>query len=226
MANCGILTISAYLLAGATVVFSGQTAAKPLSAKYTIPEGYHRVAKEYGVPAEVLYLMSLVESSRPLPQGERPWPWTLNVAGKGYQYNTKGEAYQALLSFMRDFPLRRIDVGIAQVNLGWNGAFFHSYMEALDPYTNLRASAQILRHCYDINPGSWLQAAGCYHHPAGGKHARIYRDIVKSKLAMLDAALPGPITSYHFSHPVMISESPSTEETALLWVVPQTQGGH
>ncbi|EBY3557998.1 lytic transglycosylase domain-containing protein, partial [Salmonella enterica subsp. enterica serovar Muenchen] len=138
MANRRILTVSAFLMAEAAVVFSGHATTKPSSAGSPVPEGYRRVAEEYGVPAEALYSVSLAESSRRLPQGERPWPWTLNVAGKGYRYATREEAYQALLGFMRHHPLRRIDVGIAQVNLGWNGAFFHSYREALEPYTNLR----------------------------------------------------------------------------------------
>ncbi len=115
-----------------------------------------------------------------------------------------------MLSFMRRYPLKRIDVGIAQVNPGWNGTYFSSYYEALDPYTNLRVAARILKSCYDNNPGSWIQAAGCYHHPAGGKPARIYKSIVKRKLATLD--LNAPVTyselqiaqispsQRHFSH--------------------------
>ncbi|EDZ5417273.1 lytic transglycosylase domain-containing protein [Salmonella enterica subsp. enterica serovar Muenchen] len=95
-----------------------------------------------------------------------------------------------MLSFMRRYPLKRIDVGIAQVNLGWNGTYFSSYYEALDPYTNLRVAARILKSCYDNNPGSWIQAAGCYHHPSGGKPARIYKSIVKRKLATLDLNAP------------------------------------
>ncbi|HFL6484036.1 TPA: transglycosylase SLT domain-containing protein [Salmonella enterica] len=225
MANQGILTVSVFLMVGATVVFSAHAATKPLSAGHPVPEGYRRVAKEYGVPAEALYSVSLAESSRRLPQGERPWPWTLNVAGKGYRYATREEAYQALLGFIRRHPLRRIDVGIAQVNLGWNGAFFHSYREALDPYINLRAAAQILRHCYEMKPGSWLQAAGCYHHPVGGKPAHTYRALVQRKLATLDAALPDPLTPYNFSYPATTAASPATEETALLWAEPQTPGG-
>ncbi|EEN5590703.1 lytic transglycosylase domain-containing protein [Salmonella enterica subsp. enterica serovar Mountpleasant] len=217
MANRGILTVSAFLMAGATVVFSGHATTKPLSVGYPVPEGYRRVAEEYGVPAEALYSVSLAETSRQLPQGERPWPWTLNVAGKGYRYASREEAYQALLGFMRHNPLRLIDVGIAQVNLGWNGGYFRNYREALEPYTNLRAAAQILRHCYDLNPGSWLQAAGCYHHPAGGKPARTYRAIVQRKLATIASVEPRPRSAAH-SSPV------TATETALRWAEPQMPG--
>ncbi len=195
MADCRILsetrrTISFLALAFLTAVCGRASAAKEGRVLQPIPPGYHRIAREEGVPAEALYSVSLAETSRKLPQGERPWPWTLNVAGKGYRYSTRQEAYDALMSFMRRYPLKRIDVGIAQVNLGWNGGYFSSYHDALDPYTSLRVAARILKSCYDSNPGSWIQAAGCYHHPAGGKPARTYQAIVKRKLATLDVTAP------------------------------------
>ncbi|ECI2947582.1 lytic transglycosylase domain-containing protein, partial [Salmonella enterica subsp. diarizonae] len=59
MANRRILTVSALLMVGATVVFSGHATIKPPSAGYPVPEGYRRVAEEYGVPAEALYSVSL-----------------------------------------------------------------------------------------------------------------------------------------------------------------------
>ncbi|MFS6933723.1 transglycosylase SLT domain-containing protein [Klebsiella oxytoca] len=150
-----------------------------------IPAGYYQVAVKERVPAEALYSLALTESSRKLPHGVRPWPWTINVAGKGYRYATRQEAYQALSGFMRSHSLKRIDVGIAQVNLGWNGHHFRSSWEAFDPYINLHVAARILRACYDSHPGSWIAAAGCYHHPAGGQPARTYQAIVKQHLNRL-----------------------------------------
>ncbi|EDV6710606.1 lytic transglycosylase domain-containing protein, partial [Salmonella enterica subsp. enterica serovar Havana] len=124
-------------------------------ADQTVPEGYVRVAMAHGVPPEALYSVSLSESSRKLPRGIRPWPWTINVAGKGYRYETRLQAWQALQVFMKRHPLKRIDVGIAQVNLGWNGHHFASTWDAFDPYTNLNAAATILRECWARKPGSW-----------------------------------------------------------------------
>ncbi|WP_163769904.1 transglycosylase SLT domain-containing protein, partial [Proteus mirabilis] len=86
-----------------------------------------------------------------------------------YRYPTRQAAWQALQAFLQTTSPKRIDVGIAQVNLGWNGHHFRSTWEAFDPYTNLHVAARILKHCYDASPGSWLRAAGCYHHPAGGQ---------------------------------------------------------
>ncbi|MGL4860182.1 MAG: lytic transglycosylase domain-containing protein [Enterobacteriaceae bacterium] len=150
-----------------------------------IPPGYYQIAVQERVPAEALYSLALTESSKKLPHGVRPWPWTINVAGTAYRYTTRQDAWKALLEFMRKYPLKRIDVGIAQVNLGWNGHYFRSSWESFDPYINLRVAARILRACYDSNPGSWMAAAGCYHHPAGGQPARTYQAIVKAHLKSL-----------------------------------------
>ncbi|MDC9612928.1 transglycosylase SLT domain-containing protein [Xenorhabdus khoisanae] len=156
--------------------------------KQIVPTGYHQVAQTEKVPAEALYSLALAESGYKLPQGIRPWPWSINVAGKSYRYNTRLEAWQSLQSFIQTNSIKRIDVGIAQVNLGWNGHHFNSTWEAFDPYINLHVAARILRACYDTNPGSWVTAAGCYHHPKGGLPASKYKAIVKQKLSTLTLA--------------------------------------
>ncbi|HCM3794245.1 TPA: lytic transglycosylase domain-containing protein [Salmonella enterica subsp. enterica serovar Denver] len=224
MANRSILNRIGYrtaislLLTGA---WGCAVAAEKGRALQPVPPGYHLVASEAGVPAEVLYSVSLAETSRRLSHGERPWPWTLNVAGKGYRYNTRQEAYDALMSFMRRYPLKRIDVGIAQVNLGWNGSYFSSYHEALEPYTNLRVAARILKACYDSRPGSWTEAAGCYHHPAGGKPARTYKAIVKRKLATLDVSAPVSYSELQLARMTAPSPSLLPRTHDLKWVEPR-----
>lgn len=177
-----------YRILGAVMLTLGSPLSQAADVRQQIPPGYHQVAMQERVPAEALYSLAMTESSRKLPHGVRPWPWTINVAGKGYRYATRQEAHQALLVFMRRYPLKRIDVGISQVNLGWNGHHFRSTWEAFDPYINLHAAARILRACYDKKPGSWIAAAGCYHHPAGGQPARTYQAIVKRHLNRLEPA--------------------------------------
>lgn len=177
-----------YRILSAMIFALGSTTTLTAEATQSVPPGYYQVAMQERVPAEALYSLALAESSKKLPHGIRPWPWTINVAGTGYRYATRQEAYQALLTFMRRYPLKRIDVGIAQVNLGWNGHHFRSTWEAFEPYVNLHVAARILRACYDKKPGSWVAATGCYHHPAGGQPARIYQAIVKRHLNQLEPA--------------------------------------
>lgn len=174
---------SVLMMLGGMVLLASAGAAS--SASQIIPDAYRRIAAQEKVPAESLYSLAMAESTRKTDWGAKPWPWTINVAGKGYHYETREEAWEALLGFMQRYPLRRIDVGVAQVNLGWNGQHFPTFRDAFDPYTNLRAAARILRACYDARPGSWIRAAGCYHHPAGGQAANTYMAIVRSKLRQI-----------------------------------------
>jgi hypothetical protein len=155
-------------------------------AAQDVPAGYRQVAQQAGVPADLLYAVALTESGSRLPQGVRPWPWTLNVGGKGYRYVTRHEACIALTQFMRTTHPKRIDAGLNQINIGWNGHHFSSPCDALDPYPNLQVAAHLLRGHYD-KWQNWLEAAGRYHHPVGGKPAQRYRQQVYRHLQKLSS---------------------------------------
>ncbi|HEY3986752.1 transglycosylase SLT domain-containing protein [Cedecea sp.] len=202
------------------------------SATQPVPSGYREVAMRHGIPPESLYALALAETSLApksisavtrkagaVPSAERPWPWTINVAGRGYRYATRLQAWNALQGLLKTHPRKRIDVGIAQVNLGWNGHHFTSTWDAFDPYINLNAAAAILRACYDRYPGSWLAAAGCYHHPAGGAPAARYKSIVKIKLARIsDVAAPAAAQETGTT----LARVPA-QTAALTWVEPRSQ---
>lgn len=203
MAACRILMFFTVLLFATGSALSAEL--------QVIPDAYRQIAAAERVPAESLYSLAMAESTRQTAWGAKPWPWTINVAGKGYHYETREQAFSALMGFMQRWPLKNIDVGIAQVNLGWNGHFFPTYRDAFDPYTNLRAAARILRACYDARPGSWLRATGCYHHPAGGQHAATYMAIVRRKLSQIaQASIPAGS-----AQPVALARS------TLTWIEPQ-----
>ncbi|WP_323667392.1 lytic transglycosylase domain-containing protein [Pectobacterium versatile] len=190
------------------VIFSIVSASANAS-RQPVPDGYQRVAHLHQVPPELFYAQSLQESSRKLPHGVRPWPWSLNVQGRSYQYDSRLEAWQALQRFLKTVPHKNIDVGLGQVNWGWNGRRFANSWEAFEPYTNLNVSAQILRECYERKPGSWLRAVGCYHRPAGGAPAARYISAVQRKLAMIE-----PLTASHLPE-----IAPTTQ---LVWIEPRS----
>ncbi|MFJ4291234.1 lytic transglycosylase [Cupriavidus sp. NPDC089707] len=91
----------------------------------------------------------------------RPWPWTLNVAGRGMFFSTRDEAYAAinrLLASQRcDF-----DVGLMQVNWCYHGKRFASPWEALAPATNIRVAEDILAENLQRS-GSPMKAVAWYH---------------------------------------------------------------
>ncbi|HBC2981890.1 TPA: transglycosylase SLT domain-containing protein [Escherichia coli O146] len=224
MARGGILTV---LL---MVACSGVCCA----AVQNVPDGYVRVARAHGIPAELLYAVSLTETSMSpeamsgvlkqrrrdfrQPDVARPWPWTINVAGKGYRYATRLEAWQALQVFLKHYPAKRIDVGIAQVNLGWNGHRFPSTWAAFDPYTSLNTAAVILQECRRRHPVSWLQVAGCYHHPAGGAPAARYTAVVRRHLARLHRDNFLNPSDVHVAATAMLTPSPR-----YIWTEPQEE---
>lgn len=158
----------------------------PVCVARTVPVGYRQVAQQAGVPADLLYAVALTESGTRVAQGVRPWPWTLNVAGTGYRYVTRAQACSALRRFMQTTSHKRIDAGLGQINIGWNGQHFATPCDALAPYPNLHVTAKLLRQHYD-KWRSWHEAAGRYHHPAGGKPAQRYRQQVIRHLQHLSS---------------------------------------
>ncbi len=137
-----------------------------------IPTGYRQVAAEYGIPAQLFYAVALTESRRAIVSGRTiPWPWSLNMAGQSLRFPTRKAAWQALRTFL-DQGVRRVDIGLMQINWGYHAKRLGNPWRALDPYHNLRVGAQILLAEYRRS-GDWMEAAGRYHNP--GKTPRQMR---------------------------------------------------
>lgn len=118
---------------------------------------------KYGIPKNLLAAIASTESGRwhDSLQLALPWPWTINVEGKGYYYDSKSEALREIRKFQRAGK-ESIDVGCMQVNLKHHPNAFSSLEAALDPVTNTAYAAKFLRSNYDESL-SWLTAAAAYH---------------------------------------------------------------
>ncbi|MGR3807783.1 lytic transglycosylase [Pasteurella testudinis] len=209
-----------------------------------IPQAYQEIAAQQNVPAKMLFAISLNESGTKLASKKvLPWPWTLNVAGKSYFYPTREAACSALQDFVKRFPLKNIDVGLAQVNIGWNGKrFFSNHCDGFEPFENLRVASIILKTCYNTHK-DWVNAAGCYHHPKGGAPAKRYKAGIRAKLARIEKMSPQPSPSFLKTKPLEARptlvfsaqtalEEPTANfnwvtptEKALLWVEPADING-
>ncbi|ONH50906.1 hypothetical protein SAMN04490182_1998 [Pseudomonas cedrina] len=148
------------------------------------PWAYQLAAASAQVPPTLLYAVALQETGKMLRGRTVPWPWTLNIADQPHRYATRRQACQALQHALQSTPQNRIDVGLAQLNVGYQGDRVSHPCELLEPYRNLRLAAMILREQYNSNE-SWLMAAGRYHRPAGGVQARRYRQAVERYMATL-----------------------------------------
>lgn len=152
----------------------------PASGKVRVPSDYVTAAELHGIDDPViLYAIAMQESGRMDEETNllKPWPWALNVEGKGYYFANMTEIWDALALFVQEEP-RHIGIGLVQVTWPFNPDILTNPYLALEPSVNLALGARILRGCYDRH-GDWWRAVGCYHSPtpkiATAYRQRVYR---------------------------------------------------
>jgi hypothetical protein len=102
----------------------------------------------------------------------------LNVAGRGYFFDSRQAAWQALMTYLEEGK-RSIDIGLMQVNWRYHQDRLGTPWQALDPYHNIRVGAGILQDCYATRQ-DWWGSVGCYHSPKDSHRADRYRRRVVS----------------------------------------------
>lgn len=154
----------------------------------SVPNGYRVIAAEYEIPYTILYAIALAESGMGSNDNSirRPWPWTLNVAGRGYFYPSRQAAWDALNSFIARGE-RSIDIGLMQVSWKYHKDKLGNTQQALDPYHNLRVAAVILQDCFKQRR-DWWASVGCYHSPTNVVRAQSYRLRVVAHWQRLEAS--------------------------------------
>lgn len=118
-------------------------------------------AQQSGVPVSVLRAITRAETGRRMQAGFLPWPWTVNMEGQGFWFDTKDEA---LAYVYKEFErgARSFDVGCFQINFKWHGQNFASIEAMFDPVTNALYAAKYLTELR-AETGDWSKAAGAYH---------------------------------------------------------------
>jgi soluble lytic murein transglycosylase-like protein len=127
-----------------------------------IPEA----ARYHGVKPGLLEGIAMAESGRP----GAPWPWTLNVGGKGMWIESRARARELMLD---DHGQLRDDVavGCMQIFTRWHADRFESADHMLEPRNNVYFAAWFLRRLYERH-GTWTEAVGHYHASTRNKTAR------------------------------------------------------
>ncbi|MXQ08167.1 transglycosylase SLT domain-containing protein [Alphaproteobacteria bacterium GH1-50] len=118
-------------------------------------------ADRVGIPVEILHAISLTETGRRMAGQTRPWPWTVNMEGKGVWFDDPGKA----LEYARTHHARgarSFDVGCFQINYRWHGNAFQSIEHMFDPVSNAVYAARFLKSLH-AEFGDWTRAAGAYH---------------------------------------------------------------
>lgn len=125
-----------------------------------------------GVPLDVLRAITRVETGRARGGAFAPWPWTVNLQGKGYWFDTEEAALGFVQRAYRQ-GARSFDVGCFQINVKWHGEAFASLDQMLDPVQNALYAARFLQSL-KTPASSWSRAAGAYHSRTA-QYARVYR---------------------------------------------------
>ncbi len=133
-----------------------------------------RAAGPHGLDPALLYALTLVESRRTVaPDRIGPWPWAIRTPTGGYWFNSRERAEQGLEAVLAKWPAKRVDVGIAQVNVGWHAERFDDPMKLLGLEYNLKVAAAILADAIDSTRDTVL-GVGRYHHWASEPRSRAY----------------------------------------------------
>ena len=114
-----------------------------------------------GLPPGLLLAIGKVESGRAGPGGVVPWPYAVNVAGRG-MLAADGAAAIAQVRAAQAAGQRSVDVGCFQVSLLHHPGAFDSLEAGFDPVRNARYAAGFLAALRAGAP-SWEAAAGRYH---------------------------------------------------------------
>lgn len=118
-------------------------------------------SRSTGVPLDVLRAISLTETGRSSGAGLQPWPWTVNMEGRGHWFATLDEARSYVFRHFKN-GARSFDVGCFQINYRWHGHAFRSIDDMFDPRINAQYAAEFLLDLYQ-EFGNWSDAAGAYH---------------------------------------------------------------
>lgn len=143
---------------------------RDLSAKCEIAAS--RAAQAHDIPFSVMMAITLTETGRRRAGRSEPWPWTVNMEGKGVWFDDRDSALAYVFKHYKT-GARSFDVGCFQINYKWHGQAFASIEDMFDPQANADYAARFLTQLYQ-ETGDWSAAAGAYHSRTP-KYAEAYR---------------------------------------------------
>ncbi|MGB0935372.1 MAG: transglycosylase SLT domain-containing protein [Alphaproteobacteria bacterium] len=139
--------------------------------------------RTHSIPKDTLLAISIVESGRWDKKSKKykPWPWTINVQGKPYFFDSKQEAVNFAKKQLKK-GIKNMDIGCMQINYRHHGHHFGNLYQMFDPLQNARYAAKLLRQHKNEPRATWSKAVGNYHSKTVKHHNR-YRAQYQKALA-------------------------------------------
>ena len=119
------------------------------------------VEKKYKIPHKLLSAISLTETGRTVDGAFVSWPWSLNVSGKSFVFDSL-ENTKNFLQEKIDNQVNNIDIGCMQINYKYHKKSFEDLNSFLDPDKNVEWAAKFLVSLYHKHK-SWNIAISRYH---------------------------------------------------------------
>jgi Transglycosylase SLT domain len=139
-----------------------------------------KIAKKSDIDARILHTVALNESGL----NGKPWPWTINYAGRGYYFRSKLEAVSAA-KFLLANGRNNFDIGLTQTSWKYNGYRYSSVEEGFRPSSNIRVAETILLEHF-AKRGNWAMAIADYHNGRDQKRRTQYLNNFVRNLKVLE----------------------------------------
>lgn len=151
---------------------------KELSHSAKCVTHFKKFERKHSIPSDILHSISLQESGRKHSKSDKkiPWPWTVNVEGKGYYFESKNEAVSFVKKQFSEGK-KSIDVGCMQISLLYHGDSFKSLSDAFEPKMNIEFGAKFLRQKFE-QYGSWKKAIANYHSADSERGAKYQKSVL------------------------------------------------
>ncbi|MDZ7749027.1 MAG: hypothetical protein U5K43_09460 [Halofilum sp. (in: g-proteobacteria)] len=163
--------------------------AAPLDLRAT---AWSAAARPHGIEPQLLYALALAESRRTLGPGRAtPALGHPHADRRRHRFDSRAAARRGLEAVLARWPAKRVDVGAAQVNVGWHRRRFGDPARLLDLGYNLRVAAAILAEAVASTADPVL-GVGRYHHWAGERRTRAYGQRVWDNYRAITFGHPDP----------------------------------
>jgi len=129
-------------------------------ASSDLKKRFRKYEDEYRIPPGLAFAVAHQESGKKRNGVFAPYPWAVNIAGKGYWFETKKEAIRAAKNAVGKG--KSFGGGYMQQEWRWQKHRYEKPEDVFDPETNIKTGAIILREWYD-KTGSWTESIARYH---------------------------------------------------------------
>ena len=137
-----------------------------------------KVEKHLNLPKNILLAISLTETGRLVDGMYIPWPWSLNVKGRGFYLDNKKQATRYALTNIKNFT-KNVDIGCMQINYYYHGKKFKNLDNMINPKINVLWAGYFLLDLRE-QYGTWKEAIMRYHSSNPRRKKNYYNKVLNN----------------------------------------------